>query len=558
MRTTQVFRLALCVVLVFAASVACVGMEDVWEKPVTVAITDMDVREAVATLLKDTGLGFAIAPNVVGKIDALTFRDVPLRQALDSLAKSEDLVYSVENNVVTIRRRPDYDVWEKQVSLEIKGTEDHPLALREALTALFKDTGLYVVSSPYGTVRPVTLRDVPLRQAMEAVMQAADAVYSVDGNRVSVRRRRTGEKPGLEASRKPGHDPWEKWNELVSLEVKDMPLADAIETLLKGSGINYAIDPSINDLKVTAVLKNVPRLSALTHTVGAAGAELHRQEPNVVSIRRGSADPPGMAGPLVGVPPGSVPALPDTSKTAVVQLKYLNPGEIAPLLVKPGWLEVQSVSGGKLVLRGSEEALQEAKTLIEALDDESALPRPVRIQISAEATITPKGKKPIEVTSTQTIVAAEGQNPEMTIIGNSRVESLAMDFNAGHTLILSVTPWVGRDGRISLSGSLMYRYLFESKLHIGLHALYDTPDTTTFAVSLEPGKPQVIASDGPRPSNGVAEAVLVITASATVEEGRLRVPPGGWQPDSAPRDTGPTGGYGGYGGYGGGSGSRRW
>ena len=276
------FRLVLCVVLVFAASVACVGMEDVWEKPITVDIEDMDIREALKTLFKDTGLSFSIARDVVGRARTVYFKEVPFRQALDNLAKSEDLVYSVENNVVTIRR-------------------------------------------------------------------------------------------------KPGYDPRKK---LVNLEVRDTPLADALETLLGDAGINYTIDPSVNDLKVTAVLRNVNLKTALKQVLKAAGAVQTFQNDTYSVKRRPSRD-------VVEVQSGPVPpyARPGTTKTEIVALivalKYLDPGEIAPMLVKPGRLEVQSVSGGKPVLRGSEEALQEAKTLIRALDDESALARPVRIKLAA-------------------------------------------------------------------------------------------------------------------------------------------------------------------------------
>ncbi len=62
------------------------------------------------------------------------------------------------------------------------------------------------------------------------------------------------------------------WNETVDVKFKDMPLEEALDILFKDTGTSYVMERGIEQLKVTAILKNVPRQSALAEVLKAAGA----------------------------------------------------------------------------------------------------------------------------------------------------------------------------------------------------------------------------------------------------------------------------------------------
>ena len=122
MRTMQVLRLVLCVVMASAASVACLAMVEAPEDNVTIETSDpedrvtiefrdMDIREALENLFRGRGLSFSLAADVSGKIPYLTFRDVPFREAFKSLLMTAGLVMRRDAHVYMIARKPGYDPW---------------------------------------------------------------------------------------------------------------------------------------------------------------------------------------------------------------------------------------------------------------------------------------------------------------------------------------------------------------------------------------------------------------------------------------------------------------
>ena len=447
MRTTQVLRLLLCVVLVSAMSVACLAMVDQWEESVTIEIRDMDIREALAELFKGRGLSFSIAPDVTGKIPVLKFVDVPFRVVLDNFAKAADLVYRIiENDIVVFSRPPGYDPFAKQVNVE------------------FKDT----------------------------------------------------------------------------------PLADAIETLMKDAGINYTVDPNVNYMRVTAVLKFVSLQKALSEITKAAGAEFQIKD-GVVNISgpQGYGARSGYPVPRGGAArPGPAPG--ENLVTEIIPLNYADPGDIAPFLVQEGIHSVSAVSGRRLVIRGTEDGIEQAKKMIRALDVEQVLPRPIRIRLAASVTLG-NGQAQSADLSTESI-GPEGHPIPLNISSGSALRHIgpylgpSRDTTAPNwwikrppSLSATLTPTVGEDGRIVLAGNGRIECNVE-----GAEPMSGWQISKSFevAVSAAQGKPVTIAAG--EASVGTDRAEFVITATATVEPGRVQIPP----PMSP--------GYGGYGGYGGG------
>ena len=85
---------------------------------------------------------------------------------------------------------------------------------------------------------------------------------------------------GTGASFAAGEDPWQK---MIDFSIKDMPIAQALDQLLRETGISYTIADSIKDRKVTAIFKKVSLDTALREIGKAAGLKINKEN-GVVSI----------------------------------------------------------------------------------------------------------------------------------------------------------------------------------------------------------------------------------------------------------------------------------
>lgn len=92
------------VLLAMLAALVPAGARAASEPPVSVTLRDADIRQAVAQLLRDTGINYVFAEEAPGKVTA-SLKDVPLRQALRLLLAAAGCEASESDGVVVIRRR---------------------------------------------------------------------------------------------------------------------------------------------------------------------------------------------------------------------------------------------------------------------------------------------------------------------------------------------------------------------------------------------------------------------------------------------------------------------
>lgn len=363
----------------------------------------------------------------------------------------------------------------------------------------------------------------------------------------------------------------------INLEVKDTPLSEVLQSLFKGTGYNYTIDPSVSALKVTAKLQNVSLDEALRTLVRASGV-VYRVDNNVYTISAKTESP----APVVAQRPR------DTSSnsfrtTEIVTVKNQDPGDLASILSRQGTLIVTSVAPDKLVLTGDTKAIEDAKAIIRALDTEVPPVRSIRIKLEGKI-ISDCLKSPVLLV-TESVgavdsqiplnVASDGTIPYFTTFtatqGGKPVQNPVPNFlTTGGMLFVVLTPTITPDGRISLSGNGDISYSTAVN-----KAGSPVPDQIRFskkfevAASVVADKPMVIAT-GHASTEGYS-ATLEITATASLEDGMVRPPikstqqTNPWWTPSPPSGGSFGGGYsrpggGSYGGSGGGSSteSRSW
>lgn len=315
----------------------------------------------------------------------------------------------------------------------------------------------------------------------------------------------------------------DNWSRLVDVSFKDTPLGSALETLLQDSGISYTIDPGLNHVRVNAVLRRVSLGRALTEVTKAAGAQL-QVDGDVVNISVGS----GGTGPYLA--PRAAPD-PD-ARSMAYSPNYLTSGEAAALVARPGAIEAVALPGGKIVLRGSQRALEDAEALLKALDTENALPRLVNIRVSVVETGRHGADRPIV---TEIDVGAVEGVPAVAEISSAvpmgprpggpppQVPAPRAPGDLGVTrLAVRVVPTINSEGSVCLTGTVSFSWSIDS----GDGRPEDlTAHEVSTARCAKPGEPITLGGFTRRIADSGGEVKLEITAAATISRERIRVPP---------------------------------
>ncbi len=375
-----------------------------------------------------------------------------------------------------------------------------------------------------------------------------------------------------------------QWDKPVTLEINNMGLGEVVQQLLKDTDAKFSIDPQVKTLSVHATLKNVPLRSALLEVVRAAGATVTSRGDGVLYIAPAqpyssmavelqrkiaemmaelarertskSEDHPSVKAlqnaiealqkrlgqewedvPHMGLPgaPTWYFANPSASgkggKTRIFVTRFINPAELVPLIYALGARQVTVVSGGKLVVNGTEEILAEANDLIAKLDTEEALPRPVTVEVTAEYCVTDDTGKKEELRSVTVGTVPEGEPIRLQTFAEPKNDNVVPYL----LLDIQLVPEVGAGDQITLTGQ------------VSLPALAETPQIKMgempVAVSVKSGSEIVIAQAAYDVDGGKLE--YVVTARVKVGKERLKTR------TKAGFGGGGMGGYGGLGGFGG-------
>ncbi len=140
--------------------------------------------------------------------------------------------------------------------------------LRTAMEMLFRGTGVSCeveAGVPDASVS-LRIRDLALEDAVTAIV--ADARKSIPGL-AAWRNRKTGVwtfgiRPRSDAAAETEVPP------LVSIDLRDAPLREAIQYLVAGTGYRYSIDPAVPDVPITLTLRQVPLPNAFRAVLGRA------------------------------------------------------------------------------------------------------------------------------------------------------------------------------------------------------------------------------------------------------------------------------------------------
>lgn len=479
----------LCAIILFTSIIVCFAADkpgsDLLQDKVSLDVKDASAGSVIEALFKGKNLNYSIDPGINDiMIPSLVIRDVAMRDAIASILNMTGLEMRSKNNIYMFSLSN--KEWKTPVSVSFNN-----IPLQDALQTLFNKTNYsnWKVDANVPNV-PVTYTadNAPFITVLSAILKPAGARFGW------------------------GHisagDPLQKQ---VNLEFKDMPLSDAIDALLHDTGISYTIDPNTKQLKVTAVLKNITVDTALKQVLKTIGG-FYRVDGGVYIIS---------SRPDINQSSESLPGLPQTSSaasgmtTSILDLKYIKASDIAPII---HWGQVSTTSGNKLVITGTETQIAEASKIVQALDVESALAKPIRLKLTVEIVVnTAKGPKTYD--SDTESVGADGNisslNLEFSTAPTSRANTNL--FNPGANISAMITPTLGPNNSISLVGNGRFAFRFGPN---GESTIVKEFDVAASAVS---GKPIVIAAGAANIDN--CKANFTVKVIATPEQGRVQTSP---------------------------------
>ncbi len=293
----------------------------------------------------------------------------------------------------------------------------------------------------------------------------------------------------------------------LNLDLKDVPFPEVIRQVFDGSAESYSVDPALNDMKVSATLKNVTKSEAIRVITRTAGIDYFVDASNTYVFK---PNPQAAAAPPVTVPTAVTPGSPTTSQ--IITLKYLRAGDAASMLsASPpdGLVGVIATSANTLLVKGSEAATKQAQSLIAAFDVEDVLPHSIRLALSLKIS-GPGLKSPLSL-STES-VGTEGSPMPLNL--NSTGTHVCM-------LDAKLTPNVMPDGSVSLTGSGAIDCNL-SEAQASVRRTQRLSKAFEVAAPATAGTPVVVASGSVDDASGKLEFRVSVTA--TVEKGRIAAP----------------------------------
>lgn len=285
---------------------------------------------------------------------------------------------------------------------------------------------------------------------------------------------------------------------IVDLNLKDVPVNEALANLFRGTGLNFVLDQRLHDIRVTVQLKSVRFEDALNVLTSSAGA-MYQVDESETTIT------------ITGLPKSAVPPVTDT-----IKLSYIKADDISPLIKRiSGISEVTVTNSNMLLIKGTKAAVDEAQNVVQKMDVPGALPK----QLSIEIEITIKqSESENEIIGTQTVACVEGLRvdlnnstviPRKTTItaGGKTVSQMSQDSLTFHvSLIPTLTG--SPDAKNNLTISLKCVGQFQGSVNMA--TMYQVLDTNTAVI---PDTPTTILSGTTKSDSGKSvDYEVIVTA----------------------------------------------
>lgn len=260
---------------------------------VTLDLAEVSLRQALARLFAMAKVGYTVAPDVPNVALTLRLKELPFEEALQVITRFAGAGYRKEGEryVITlpvaappvVPKPPTIAVAPLPPALVTAELRQVPFP--QAVEEVCRSVGARYALAPGvpATAVSVSLQGVDFATTLTILGRLAHATYRVEGGLYVL-----GPGPGLPPPLGPAlrEEPVAK---RVTAQLKEVPLADALAELFRGTGREYQIAAGLQDVPVTASLRAVEFTRALRQVLGGVGLTYHREGARryVVSRRPG-------------------------------------------------------------------------------------------------------------------------------------------------------------------------------------------------------------------------------------------------------------------------------
>jgi len=153
---------------------------------------DADIKDVLRLLGQENGMNILVGDEVTGKV-TVSFKEVTLDQALDSIVQSFGYSYTTSDGIVVVSNKTSAKTTSEQIVINVKGNlfslDFRDAEAKDVLRLLGQKSGInIIVGDEIAGKISVSLKDVTLDQALRSVLQGFGCSYSINDGIVLVTR----------------------------------------------------------------------------------------------------------------------------------------------------------------------------------------------------------------------------------------------------------------------------------------------------------------------------------------------------------------------------------
>ena len=255
---------ALLPLILFAALLLGQMAQAASGKLIDLDFKNSDLKDILRALASQAGVTFVIDNDVTGTV-TLHLSKVTFGQALEILAKNNQLTYTVDNKVYHISQidtsvlKVEYDAAAGLLTVEAERVK-----LFRLFETLSQKTGVNLVPAPELQDRiDIQLERAPLTDGIQAILTKANCIGETIGKVTYVRKKATELYPFTINYQ----------NNLITIDAQNIPVSAVTRAITEKTGVAVVADPGVNS-NVSIYIQNLPLAEALAILSDSNGLEL--------------------------------------------------------------------------------------------------------------------------------------------------------------------------------------------------------------------------------------------------------------------------------------------
>jgi type II secretory pathway component GspD/PulD (secretin) len=234
-------------------------------KLISLDFKNTDIKDVLRALANQEGVNLVVDNDVTGNI-TIQLNKVTFGQALNLLTTNNDLTYTKTNNLYRITP-VDHSFLKMEFTDGLLTMEAREVKLEKLIKEFAQTTGANLVPAPDLRDKfTLTLHQIPLPEAIQAILTQANCMTETVGRVGFVRRKST---PALSFTVNFG-------NNLLTVDAKNIPIASLCRAISEKTGVAVVPDQNLA-ANVSTFLQSVPLDDGLSVLCETNGLQLYQE-----------------------------------------------------------------------------------------------------------------------------------------------------------------------------------------------------------------------------------------------------------------------------------------